>query len=151
MQQRVAQRAQRSEQYTLLKDLEKKRLRLKDEIVNAVMGTSEFDATTLKEALQSIEQKICSIKNTFEETTPLIGTSVQQMVAIDQLKPIVVKWETTFHQCSNDEKKMLMARLIDRITIDRYYNIDIHFRISIEEFYGITPDPHDNATLSKEG
>lgn len=151
MQQRVAQRAQRSEQYTLLKDLEKKRLRLKDEIVNAVMGASEFDATTLKEALQSIEQKICSIKNTFEETAPLIGTSVQQMVAIDQLKPIVVKWETTFHQCSNDEKKMLMARLIDKITIDRYYNIDIHFRISIEEFYGINPDSHDNAVLTKEG
>ena len=35
-----------------------------------------------------------------------------------------------------DIKKMILARMIERITVDRDYNIEIHFFVTVEDFDG---------------
>ena len=36
----------------------------------------------------------------------------------------------------NDIKKMILARMIERITVDRDYNVEIHFFVTVEDFDG---------------
>ena len=45
-------------------------------------------------------------------------------------------WAKEFDSASNDTKKMILARMIERITVDRHYNIVIRFFISPESFTG---------------
>ena len=132
---RIEQRQQRAEQHAQFKDLEQKKAGMKEEIVNAVMGTSSFDPQTLKETLQSIEAQIERTKHELDSDAAL-HLSLQQLETINHLKPILIKWDTAFTQCTTDEKKMLMARLINKITVDKNYRITIDFRVSFDEFYG---------------
>ncbi|MFR8976369.1 MAG: hypothetical protein ACLVJB_00420, partial [Christensenellales bacterium] len=45
-------------------------------------------------------------------------------------------WAGEFDSANNDTKKMILARMIERITVDRHYNIVIRFFISPESFEG---------------
>ena len=39
-----------------------------------------------------------------------------------------------FDQANDDEKKMILARIIEKITVDKNYNISIYFFLTLEEF-----------------
>lgn len=137
--------ALRSENQNEIRALQLKRNRLKEEIVNSVMGTSEYDPGTLKEALQSIETQIAALSEEIETAIHRSDLTAQQETAIRQITPLVQSWEKVFRICTNDEKKMILARLIDRITVDKTYQITIFFRISLAEFTG---NPADSALIS---
>lgn len=147
---RIEQRQQRAEQHAQFKDLEQKKARMKEEIVNAVMGTSSFDPQTLKETLQSIEAQIERTKHELDSDAAL-HLSLQQLETINHLKPILIKWDTAFTQCTTDEKKMLMARLINKITVDKNYRITIDFRVSFDEFYGNDTQTLPDQALLEQG
>lgn len=123
---------------------------MKEEIVNAVMGTSSFDPQTLKETLQSIEAQIERTKHELDSDAAL-HLSLQQLETINHLKPILIKWDTAFTQCTTDEKKMLMARLINKITVDKNYRITIDFRVSFDEFYGNDTQTLPDQALLEQG
>lgn len=56
----------RSENQNEIRALQIKRNRLKKEIVNSVMGTSEYDLGTLKGALQSKKTQIAALSEEIE-------------------------------------------------------------------------------------
>ena len=43
-------------------------------------------------------------------------------------------WAKEFDHADNDTKKMILARLIERIDVDRDYHLTIKFFVTIEEF-----------------
>ena len=43
-------------------------------------------------------------------------------------------WAAEFDHCTNDEKKMILARIIEKITVDKNYHITITFFVSYEDF-----------------
>ncbi len=45
-------------------------------------------------------------------------------------------WAAKFEGAPLDIKKMILARMIERITVDRDYNIEIHFFVTVEDFDG---------------
>ena len=47
---------------------------------------------------------------------------------------IIRSWAAEFDKAPTDARKMILARLIDKITVDRDYNIDIHFYVTPEDF-----------------
>lgn len=59
----------------------------------------------------------------------------KQASLVQQYKHIS-DWAQEFDRCESDEKKMILARLIEKITIDRDYHIRIYFSIFLEDFDG---------------
>ena len=45
-------------------------------------------------------------------------------------------WASQFDAASLDTKKMILARLIEKITVDREYNIEIFYYVTVEDFNG---------------
>ena len=45
-------------------------------------------------------------------------------------------WAAKFEGVPLDIKKMILARMIERITVDRDYNIEIHFYVTVDDFDG---------------
>ena len=45
-------------------------------------------------------------------------------------------WSAQFDKAPLDTRKMILARLIEKITVDRNYNIEIHFYVTLDDFYG---------------
>lgn len=45
-------------------------------------------------------------------------------------------WAAQFDAASLDTKKMILARLIEKITVDRDYNIEIFYYVTVEDFNG---------------
>lgn len=137
--------ALRSENQNEIRALQIKRNRLKKEIVNSAMGTSEYDPGTLKGALQSKKTQIAALSEEIEAAIHRSDLTAQQERAIRQITPLVKSWGKVFHLCTNDEKKMILARLIDKITVDKTYQITIFFSILLAEFTG---NPADSALIS---
>ena len=46
--------------------------------------------------------------------------------------------EVEFDKVPTDTRKIILARLIGIITVDRDYNIDIHFYVLPDEFEGLS-------------
>ena len=44
-------------------------------------------------------------------------------------------WADDFDKADIETKKMILAHLIERITVDKYYNLHIKFFITREEFH----------------
>ncbi|MBQ8506512.1 MAG: hypothetical protein IJ466_03665, partial [Clostridia bacterium] len=44
------------------------------------------------------------------------------------------EWSEVFDGASVDEKKMILSRLIEKITVDRNYHITIYFYITLDQF-----------------
>ena len=49
----------------------------------------------------------------------------------------LLSWSETFDEASTEEKHMIIARLVDRIEIGHDYEIEIKFRISVEQYMRI--------------
>ena len=43
-------------------------------------------------------------------------------------------WASEFDHASTDEKKMILARIIEKIEVDRDYHITITFFVSLDDF-----------------
>ena len=43
-------------------------------------------------------------------------------------------WATEFETADNDAKKMILARIIEKITVDRNYNLHFKFFVTEQDF-----------------
>ena len=48
----------------------------------------------------------------------------------------IQNWAAKFEGAPLDIKKMILARLLEKITVDRDYNIELHFYVTVEDFDG---------------
>lgn len=48
-----------------------------------------------------------------------------------------LSWAEAFDEANNEAKHMIIARLVERIEIGRNYEIEIKFRISVEQYMQI--------------
>lgn len=46
----------------------------------------------------------------------------------------IIDWADAFEHLRGDNQKMILARIIERITVDRNYNLTITFFITRDEF-----------------
>ena len=126
---------------TRLERLQNDGAALKLEVMKAIRGESTFDASMLKEMIDEnhkaqveTEQEIFNGKVEAERET-------QRIAALATRFKSIRNWTAMFDAVDNEMKKMILSRLIEKITVDRDYNIEIHFYVTLEDFKGVTnPD-----------
>ena len=109
---------------------------LKSEVLKAITGESTFDTDLLKEMLEEnkrsqaeTEQIIMACQDEVKREEDRIAQMATQYESIRD-------WAEQFDRAEPDTQKMILARLIEKITVDRDYNIEIHFFVTLEDFLG---------------
>ena len=104
--------------------------------MKSITGESTFDSDLLKEMMEenkqaqaATEQEILECQDEVEEEEIRIAASAASYKNIRD-------WAAKFEGAPLDIKKMILARMIERITVDRDYNIEIHFYVTVEDFDG---------------
>lgn len=119
-----------------LERLEQQDARLRQEVMRSLMGESCFEPDMLKEMLSKNKAELADAEArlaTLESEKDAEAARIRHLSSqIQQIHD----WAKEFDSASNDTKKMILARMIEKITVDRHYNIVIHFFISPESFTG---------------
>ncbi len=110
--------------------------KLKDEVVLIIQGESAFTPELINQSIENAEMERRIELEKIDSLTNELSNSQKQ---VDQLKvkySQLIGWESIYDNCSNEQKKMIISQLIDRIVISRGGIIDVEFAISINQFLG---------------
>lgn len=117
-----------------LSRLQAQHKKLREELVKVLMGESVFDEETIKsmldekqDAIEKAEAYLKEIRASAEDTEQKLQQLIFQYRSIKN-------WSSVFDQANDDEKKMILARIIEKITVDKNYNISIYFFLTLEDF-----------------
>jgi len=109
---------------------------LKAEVVNALTGNGKFSAELLSGL---ITEKETLIRQESAEAQALSAEMNNRQAAIKSMSGQFTQfegWAQEFALCSKERKQMIILHLIDRIEIDRDYEITIRFNTVYDGFIG---------------
>ena len=110
-----------------MEKLQNQQSHLRQEVVNSVTGNSAFDTELLKSllqennaALQEAEAQLIEYKQEKEVEQSKLHSMYEQFSNI-------TAWAEEFDQVDMEQKKMILAKIIRRITVEKDYKIHIQF------------------------
>lgn len=116
-----------------LERLHQQDARLRQEVMRSLMGESCFEPDLLKEMLSKNKAELADAE---ARLASLEAEKDAEATRIRYLSSQIHDWAGEFDSANNDTKKMILVRMIEKITVDRHYNIVIRFFISPESFEG---------------
>ncbi len=139
--QEQAKRQMRSKQAARLKtaqhDLDKlmaQQAQLKREVLKSLSGESAFDTDLLKDMLAENKAAIAQAEATISESQMEKETEDARLQYLSEQYAHISDWAAEFDHASTDEKKMILARIIEKIEVDRDYHLTITFFVSLDDF-----------------
>ena len=119
---------------TELNKLEKQQTNLKQEVVKSLSGESLFDPPMLKALLDENEAAIAAAQKKIEQYQNDREKEAERINYLAEQYRQIVDWAEEFNAANNDTKKMILARIIEKITVDRNYHITMTFFITEDDF-----------------
>ncbi|MBQ7844754.1 MAG: hypothetical protein IJ392_01235 [Clostridia bacterium] len=119
---------------TELIKLEKQQTNLKQEVVKSLSGESLFDPQMLKSLLDENEAAIAAAQKKIEQYQNDREKEAERINYLAEQYRQIVDWAEEFGSANNDTKKMILARIIEKITVDRNYHITMTFFITEDDF-----------------
>ena len=118
------------------KDLEEYEKNLgvyENEIVNSILGKSEFKKDTLAKLIGETENKKRELLEKMEKLRKVIESKkieIEDMVSLQRLIPV---WKEEFDKGNSEKRKMMLAQIISEIKVwkDR---VEVTVRMSIHDF-----------------
>ena len=130
------------------KDLKKARSEmstLEEEVMKSLTGESMLDNEFLKQmipkrraTLDTASQRYDEIKDKLENCANSAQTKAKE---IEKTKA----WAAAFDVASFETKRMVLARLIERVEVKRGYKIKVRFKITAKEFLGTAVSSQDKS------
>ena len=118
----------------IIEKLQKELKVLKDEVINTLTGTGKFSSEILNEL---ISQKELEVKTSIQEKEIVKSETDNKEASIKalglQFKQFE-SWSDEFEFCTAERKQTIIAYLVDRIVIDRGYEIKIYLNTDYEQF-----------------
>ena len=117
-----------------LSRLQAQHKKLREELVKVLMGESVFDEETIKSMLDEKQDAIEKAEAYLKEVRAFAEDTEQKLQQLIFQYRSIKNWSSVFDQANVDEKKMILARIIEKITVDKNYNISIYFFLTLEDF-----------------
>ncbi len=121
---------------------------LEEAVMKSLTGESVLDDEFIKQmipkrraALDAATQRYNEIKGKMEDSANIAATKAAE---IEKTKA----WAAAFDVSSFTTKRMILARLIDKVTVKRGYEIEVSFRLTPEEFLGVDVLPNGQGNNS---
>ena len=117
-----------------LEKLRKQQANLRQEVLKSLAGESAFDTAMLKDMLDENKAAIAKAEETVAQCEADKETEEARLNYLSEQYQSISDWAAEFDLATNDEKKMILARLIQKLTVDRDYHITITFYVSLADF-----------------
>ena len=114
--------------------LQSQQSRLRQEVIRSLSGESAFETELLKELLAENKKQLEEAERRMHEYQFAKATEEQRLHDLAEQYRNISDWAKEFDGAENDTKKMILARIIEKITVDRNYHLTISFFVSREEF-----------------
>ena len=107
---------------------------LKQEVLKSLSGESLFDAQMLKSLLDENAAAIAAAQKKIEQYQDDREKEAERINFLAEQYRQIADWAEEFGAANNDTKKMILARIIEKITVDRNYHITMTFFITEDDF-----------------
>jgi len=107
---------------------------LQDEVINAIQGTSKFDAGVLNDLIKQATEKASEAENEMTRYELELGNKQQLVTEIQSQYKNLISWADMFQGSNNETKKMITAYLIESVKVGRGYEVEIKFNVAYEQF-----------------
>lgn len=123
-----------------LKQLQAKREAIEKEIINCLMGESKLTADVLNPMLNDIRDRITTMEKVIADLQKQKDNEENHVKFLSSQYQSIMEWADTYDLMQRDEKKMVLAHLIERIEVRRDYYISVTFYVALEDFRRETAD-----------
>ena len=107
---------------------------LKAEVVNALTGNGKFSAELLSGLISDKEEQIRQEHAQAEALRAELDNRHTAMKSMGDQFTQFEGWAQEFAYCSHEKKQMIIQYLVNRIVVDRDYEITIHLNTVYEQF-----------------
>lgn len=134
-----------------LTKLQQRQNKLKEEAIKALTGESVYAPEMIQELLASnteamnkAEAELQNAEKDRAELDAKLKELVRQYESIHD-------WAEVFDAAGVDEKKMILSRIIGKITVNRNYDITIYFFLTLDDFkHALAEEGRDNVKVCEE-
>lgn len=123
-----------------LKQLQAKREAIEKEIINCLMGESKLTADVLNPMLNDIRDRITTMEKVIADLQKQKDNEENHVKFLSSQYQSIMEWADTYDLMQQDEKKMVLAHLIERIEVRRDYYLSVTFYVALENFRRETAD-----------
>lgn len=107
---------------------------LKTEVVKAIQGESNFDPSLLNELIETASKQKVVAEQDVEKLNNELATSKNMLEPLREQHDLYVSWADVFDSCDINTKRMIICRLIDKVTVSRGYKIDVELTITVKQY-----------------
>ncbi len=133
-QKRSTTMAQTKKKTAELEKLQEQKKALEKEIMKSLTGESVYEASLLNSMLTNCLTEIEQAENAIIDLRRKKSQDDDRIQFLSVQYKNITEWAEQFDDASLDEQRMMLAHLIDRIEVDRDYNISVHFYVAMEDF-----------------
>ena len=123
--------------------------RLRQEVMRSLMGESAFDTEMLKEMLDKNKAGIAELEGQIERLKADADAEEARLNYLTAQYRMIRNWAEEFDRADNDTKKMILAHLIEKITVDKDYHLNIVFYVAEDSFREMIGTEEPNVQISE--
>ena len=117
-----------------LERLNARRETIEKEIINCLMGESKLTAEALNPMLNDIRNRIDATEKVMADLQREKDNEESHLQFLTNQYQCIMEWADSYDLMQQDEKKMVLAHLIERIEVYRGYHITVKFYVALEDF-----------------
>ncbi|RGB70026.1 recombinase family protein [Provencibacterium massiliense] len=122
----------------------------KSEVLKVIRGTSSFSRELLRELIEKSEKQVQETRTKIEEIEKTAADLAGAIARANEQYHQVLDWSELYDKSTTEAKKMILAQLIDRVTIKKGYQLDIAFSVSYEQFMEVCKTREKKAQIEQE-
>ena len=106
------------------------------EVGKCLSGENIFPADVLSMSINSTKSEIVETDRLLNDCDNELNQQTDMVNKLDYYYQQFITWADEFKNASNEQRKMIICQLIDKINVGRGYNIEIEFNSSYKQFFG---------------
>ena len=109
---------------------------LEERAIKALTGENSLDISIVNSMMPKHREKMEQAQRRMEEAKAKMDKEKEQSKEAQCEIGDLVSWADAFDEADPETRKMIIARLVERIDIGADYSISIRFRISMKQYTG---------------
>ena len=110
---------------------------LEDQTMKFLTGENTVDISIVNAMMPKYKEKLEAAQRRMEEAKAKMEKEKDAAQNAAQEVADLLSWAETFDKANAETKHMIIARLVERIEINHDYEVEIKFRISVEQYMRI--------------
>ena len=110
---------------------------LEEQAMKFLTGENQVDISIVNAMMPKYKEKLEAAQKRMEETKIKMEAEKEAAAGAKQEVENLLSWAEAFDDANAETKHMIIARLVERIEINHDYEVEIKFRISVEQYMRI--------------